>query len=183
MRATFLLSTRELQRAEVRAESDSWGGGCGHQEEVAGGPRRLEICGQVGIAWRPAQSWHFLGVCNEQRWSGPGQGRAHLLLHQRVAGWALLAVRATGCREEVVLAAVTLVAHKAGPAHTRAVLVALGRGGAQRGAPAGWGARADGAGCRDGHPTPAPQGPRTLTPGCPRPPWAAQAHSWSFPGD
>lgn len=53
-------------------------------------------------------------------------GRAHLFLDQGVAGRALLALCTAGREEEVVLAAVTLVAHEARPAHTRAVLVALG---------------------------------------------------------
>lgn len=85
-------------------------------------------------------------------------GWAHLLLHQRVTRRALLAVRAAGREEEVVLAAVTLVAHEAGPAHAGAVLMALGRGGAQRGAPAGWRGQ-DRPGCPDGHPTAEPPGP------------------------
>lgn len=62
-------------------------------------------------------------------WSGPAGacvGQAHLLLHQAVAGWALLASCTAGREEKVVLAAVTLVAHEAGPAHARAVLMALG---------------------------------------------------------
>lgn len=61
-------------------------------------------------------------------WAFPGglDGRAHLLLHQGVAGWALLTVCAASREEEVVLTVVTLVAYEAGPAHARAVLVALG---------------------------------------------------------
>lgn len=83
-----------------------------------------------------------------ERGGGPGRGldgawtgRAHLLLDQGVAGRALLALCSAGREEEVVPAAVTLVAHEARPAHARAVLMALGRGGTQRGAPAGCGGR------------------------------------------
>lgn len=112
-------------------------------------------------------------------------GRAHLLLHQGVAGWALLALPAAGREEEVVLATVTLVAHKARPAHTRAVLVALGRGGTQWGAPAVWGRGVQMAlgalmatphenpqvPCNSGHPdAPDPRGQLKYLPG-------------SFPGD
>lgn len=53
-------------------------------------------------------------------------GRTHPLLHQAIAGRALLALCATGREEEVVLAVVTLVAHEARLAYTRAVFVTLG---------------------------------------------------------
>lgn len=121
-----------------------------------------------------------------RRWGGPGQGldgRAHLLLHQGVAGRALLAVCAAGREEEVVLAEVTLVAHKAGPAHTRAVLVTLGRGGAQRGAPAGWGAGQTALGALMATPHWNPQVPHTLTPGCFRPHGQLKYIPGSFLGD
>lgn len=54
-----------------------------------------------------------------------GTGGPHLLLHQVVAGRALLAAGATLCREEVVLAAVALVAHEARTAQAGAVLQTL----------------------------------------------------------
>ena len=66
-----------------------------------------------------------------------GSGPTHLLLHQGVAGRTFLAVCAVCREEEVVVAAVTFVALEARPAHACAVLMALGRGSAQWGAPAG----------------------------------------------
>lgn len=50
----------------------------------------------------------------------------YLFLHQGIAGGTLLAACVTIHEEEIVLAAVTLIAHEAGPAHTCTVVMALG---------------------------------------------------------
>ena len=63
--------------------------------------------------------------------------RLYLVLHQPVAGRTLLAAGAWRVEEEVGLALVALVAHKARVAEAGAVLVALRGDGAQWGAVAG----------------------------------------------
>lgn len=63
--------------------------------------------------------------------------KRYLVLHQPIAGRTLLAAGAGWVGEEVGLAPVTLVAHEAGAAQARAVLVALRCDGAQRRAVAG----------------------------------------------
>lgn len=90
------------------------------------GPGTMDAQAVPGAQHRAGAHWaHGMNG----KWHGPAGacvGRAHLLLHQGVAGRALLASCTAGREEKVVLAAVTLVAHEARPAHARAVLAALG---------------------------------------------------------
>lgn len=78
--------------------------------------------------------------------------RLYLVLHQPIAGRTLLAAGAQRVKEEVGLAPVTLVAHKARVAEAGAVLVTLQGDGAQRGAVAGCsgGRKASHCGCQPG---------------------------------
>lgn len=111
-------------------------------------------------------------------WAGHG---LYLVLHQPVAGRALLAAGARRVGEEVGLAPVTLVAHEARAAEAGAVLVALRGDGAQRGAVAGCngGRKVSRHGCQPrlwdlgAVPIPLPRQPRAEKP---KKPWWHRSH-------
>lgn len=101
------------------------------------------FCSHSSISCSLAFSWSACGkhkgTVRQSRGAVPSSAvhRLYLVLHQPIAGRTLLAAGAQWVKEEVGLALVTLVAHKARVAEAGAVLVALRGDGAQRGAVAG----------------------------------------------